>query len=73
MLRRIAANRIILDDKQLKQHVIEIEGDIVKSYYPLSDELPFTEWLGGTITLTTGKDGAIRAYKDGKQLSQYIR
>lgn len=73
MLRRIAANRIILDDKQLTQCVIEIEGDIVKSYYPLTDELPFTEWLGGTITLTKYKDGTIRAFKDGKQLSQHSR
>lgn len=73
MLRRIAANRIILDDKQLTQHVIEIEDDFVKNYYPLTAELPFTEWLRGTITLITDKDGVIRAYKDGKQLSQHSR
>ncbi len=43
---------------------------VVKDYYPLTEELPFTEWLGGTITLSNDAEGCIRAYKNGKRLTQ---
>lgn len=71
MLRRIAANRIIFGEKEFIQYVIEIEGCIVKDYYPLTDEQPFTEWIGGTIMLSDDGKGTVRAYKDGKLLTQY--
>lgn len=70
MPRRIAANRIIFGSKEFIQYAIEIEGCIVKDYYPLTEELPFTEWLGGTITLSDDAEGCLRAYKDGKLLIQ---
>ena len=54
MPRRIAANRIIFGSKEFIQYAIEIEGCIVKDYYPLTEEQPFTEWLGGTKTLSHG-------------------
>lgn len=66
MARRIAANRVIIDDRQLVQYVVEIENGIVTNYYPLTEEQPFTEWLGGTILLTKDVNGIIRASKDGK-------
>lgn len=68
MIRRIAANRIIASDKQFSQYVIEIKDGIVIDCYPLHEELPFTEWLGGTILLEKDKDGNMRASKDGKIL-----
>lgn len=66
MSRRIAANRVIIDDRQLVQYVVEIENGIVTNYYPLTEEQPFTEWLGGIILLTKDANGIIRASKDGK-------
>lgn len=66
MARRIAANRVIIDDRQLIQYIVEIENGIVTNYYPLTEEQPFTEWLGGTILLTKDANGIIRASKDGK-------
>lgn len=66
MARRIAANRVIIDDRQLIQYVVEIENGIVTNYYPLTEEQPFTEWLGGNILLTKDANGIIRASKDGK-------
>ncbi len=66
MARRIAANRVIIDDRQLVQYVVEIENGIVTNYYPLTEEQPFTEWLGGIILLTKDANGIIRASKDGK-------
>lgn len=69
MPRRIATNRIIFDGKEFIQYAIEIEGGSVKDYYPLTEELPFTEWIGGTITLSNDAEGCIRAYKDGKLLT----
>lgn len=66
MARRIAANRVIIDGRQLIQYVVEIENGIVTNYYPLTEEQPFTEWLGGTILLTKDANGKIRASKDGK-------
>lgn len=66
MARRIAANRVIIDDRQLVQYVVEIENGIVTNYYPLTEEQPFTEWLGGIILLTKDANGIVRASKDGK-------
>lgn len=65
MLRRIASNRIVIDNRQLTLHVIEIEDGFVKDFYPLTQELPFTEWFNGTITLTKDKNGKTIAVKDG--------
>lgn len=66
MARRIAANRVIINDRQLVQYVVEIENGIVTNYYPLTEEQPFTEWLGGIILLTKDANGIVRASKDGK-------
>lgn len=51
-MKRIAVSRLHLPDGTvLLNQVIETseEGEI--SYYPLTDELPFTEWLGGDYYL----------------------
>lgn len=52
---RFAANRLIIHEKTIINGVVEIEDGIVKSYYQLSEELPFTEWIGGTIELSEEK------------------
>jgi uncharacterized protein YhfF len=66
--RRVASNQVIIDEEELHQCVVElIEGRVV-NYYCFEDELPVTEWLGGTIILERDGDGVLRAYKDGKKI-----
>ncbi len=63
--RRIASNKVILDDKIIQQCVVELIDGRVVNYYGFKDELPITEWLGGTIILEKDKDGVLRASQDG--------
>ena len=37
--------------------------------FPLTEELAATEWIGGEVVLQGNKD-SLRAYKDGKLLSE---
>ena len=66
-LRRVAANYIIIGERRLINHVVEILGSRVVNYYPLKGEIPMTEWLGGTITIDKGK-----AYHNGKLLETEV-
>lgn len=51
-MRRVAATRVYFDDKSfLSNHVVELSDGQVIHHYPLSGELPMTEWLGGTIII----------------------
>lgn len=52
-MRRVAAHWLYLPDgRRIHYPVVEIEGDSVVNYYPLEDELPVTEWLGGIMILS---------------------
>lgn len=51
----MAANYVIMGERRLTNHVVELLGEEVVNYYPLRGEIPMTEWLGGTITITQGK------------------
>ena len=62
-LRRVAANYLIINDRRLINHVVELLDGQLVNYYPLQGEIPMTEWLGGTITITDN-----RAYHNGKPL-----
>lgn len=66
--RRVAAHRVAVGDKELRQCVVEIQDGIVVNYYVFSDELPLTEWLGGLIEIKPDDDGFLTAYWNGKQL-----
>lgn len=58
-MRRIAANRVIVDGRELRQCAVELDAEgIVTDYYEFSGELPFTEWRGGTLRL--GRDATGR-------------
>lgn len=66
MTRIVAANRVIDEDgNEIKPGVVEVEGTYVCSAYQLYGERPFTEWLGGTVTIGRSADGKLYAYKDG--------
>lgn len=52
MRRLIAANRVVMPDgKEFVPGVVELDGECVESVARLEQELPFTEWLGGTIEI----------------------
>lgn len=64
-IRRLAANSVVSDDNVFEPGVVEIESGRVVAYYKLEAEMPNTEWLGGTIEITTSQDGVAKAYKKG--------
>ena len=49
--RRVAAHEVKAPGEVLQQAVVELKGGKVERYYPFTDELPQTEWLGGTILI----------------------
>jgi CTP synthase (UTP-ammonia lyase) len=50
--RRIGAHEVHLPDGTiLHQAVVELIDERVVNYYEFTDELPMTEWLGGTIII----------------------
>lgn len=48
-----AYNKVILPDGTMHlQHVVVTDADgCVADHYPLTAELPFIEWIGGTLDL----------------------
>lgn len=53
MFRRIAVSRLHLPDGTVRcNQVIELENGKVVSFYALTEELPYTEWLGGDFVLS---------------------
>ena len=48
-VRRVAAHEVVVGKEVISPAVVElIQGKVVR-YYLLTEELPQTEWLGGTI------------------------
>ena len=62
-MRRVAAHEVHVDGRILEQAVVELLSGKVVNYYVFTDELPMTEWLGGTIEIV----GEF-AYWNGKRL-----
>ena len=55
-LRRVAVSRLHLPDgRVLYNQVVELDGDVFVRHYPLTEELPFTEWRGGEYFLPVDK------------------
>jgi hypothetical protein len=50
-MRRVAAHEVKAAGEVIQQAVVELKGGKVERYYPFTDELPQTEWLGGTILI----------------------
>ena len=66
MLRRIASNKIQLEDGSiLSQSVVEIQHESVLSSYPLTQELPHTEWLPGCVQLSRTAEGYLLIKHNG--------
>lgn len=69
-MRRVGAYEVVFSNRTLIQAVVEIQGTQVVNYYEFRDELPMTEWLGGTITLKYSESGELQAWWDNKQLKE---
>ena len=68
-MRRIGANDVITPDGEiLSPAVVEIDNGMVQQWYRLDLELPFTEWIGGTIELQADNNGNIMAIKNNRIL-----
>lgn len=67
-IRRVGTHFLKTEHDTLHQCVVEIIEDRVVNYYTFKDELPMTEWLGGTIELRCEADGRLTAWMEGKQL-----
>lgn len=53
-MRRVAAHWLYMAGRErIHLPVVEIEGDNVVNYYSIEDELPVTEWLGGSFILSS--------------------
>lgn len=69
-MRRVAANTAICGNRRIEPAVIELAGETVVGCFPLTEELATTEWIGGEVVIQ-GSKGNLRAYKDGKLLSEW--
>lgn len=67
-MRRIGAHKVVTPSATLNQAVVEISDGRVVNYYEFSDELPMTEWLGGTIEVRRNANGMLQAFKDGRPI-----
>lgn len=51
-VRKVAANRVYIHFPEFyTNHVVELTDHVITNHYPLTAELPHTEWLGGTIVI----------------------
>ena len=68
-MRRIGANDVITPDGEiLSPAVVEIDNGMVQQWYRLDMEMPFTEWIGGTVELQADNNGNIMAIKNNRIL-----
>ena len=68
-MRRIGANDVITPDGEiLSPAVVEIDNGMVQQWYRLDMEMPFTEWIGGTIELQADNNRNIMAIKNNRIL-----
>lgn len=54
-VRKIAANKIIIDGTPYTNHVVELLDGVLIAHYPLRGEQAMTEWYTGTLSYETKK------------------
>lgn len=57
--RRYASSRVLLDGKFLGAYVVEVYKGKVVRFYPLTEELPFVEYIEEGINMKTSEDGSM--------------
>ena len=53
--RRLGFHELKVSGEVLHQAIVEVIGDRVVNYYEFTDELPMTEWIGGTCEIINDK------------------
>lgn len=53
--RRLGFHELKVSGEVLHQVIVEVIGDRVVNYYEFTDELPMTEWIGGTCEIINDK------------------
>lgn len=53
--RRLGFHELKVSGVVLHQAIVEVIGDRVVNYYEFTDELPMTEWIGGTCEIINDK------------------
>lgn len=48
-MKRQASHKVIIDGVEYTNHVVETESGRLLRHYPLTEELPQTEWVRETI------------------------
>lgn len=66
--RRVAVNRLIVDDETFVNCIVEICDGVIYDYFTFDEEQPFTEWIGGTWNVVKDAEGKMRAIRDGIML-----
>ena len=66
--KRVAVHELRYGKTIINQAYIDLCDGKVLDYGCLHEELPMTEWLGGTIVLKREKGGVIRAFWNGEPL-----
>lgn len=74
-MKRVAVHEVVVHTndqttERLTMAVVELEGDLVTTYYPLNAEQPMTEWWGGTIEIKHQSGGIMKAYRNGKIIKE---
>ncbi len=54
-LRRLGFHELKVSGVVLHQAIVEVLGDRVVNYYEFTDEVPMTEWMGGTCEIINDK------------------
>jgi hypothetical protein len=53
----------------MKQSVVEIQSGVVTRWYPLTEELPQTEWFSQSVSLSRDAEGLLRARINNKVIN----
>ena len=51
---RLAANKVVIDGERFTNHVVELVDGLLVRHYPLTYELPQTQWLR-TLVIEEGR------------------
>jgi hypothetical protein len=70
-MRRVAASIVYINEKEFRNHVVELFDHLLVNHYPLEGELPMTEWLGGTIIIRGREAFHTRLLLSPAELSAY--
>ena len=70
-MRRVAASKVFINEKEFRNHVVELYDHLLVNHYPLEGEIPMTEWLGGTIIIRGREAYHTRQTLSSAELSTY--